>query len=99
MDQTSLVERVLGLTLDIEHAAHMADWTEAARLSAQRSPLLKSLTAAQTPQALATVRRIQALDAAVLAQARQAQQELHGEYQAAMTRVKAAGAYQAGARL
>ncbi|MFM0152755.1 flagellar protein FliT [Paraburkholderia sediminicola] len=99
MNQTELIERLLSMTREIEHAASLADWPEAARLTEARSPLLMSLSAEQEPAALDMIRRIQAIDAALLADAATTQDELHTEFEAAMGRTKAAGEYQRIARL
>ncbi|MFL9868438.1 flagellar protein FliT [Paraburkholderia fungorum] len=99
MNQTELIERLLSMTRKIEHAASLADWPEAARLTEERSPLLMSLSADQEPAALEMIRRIQAIDEALLADAETTQNELHVEFEAAMGRTKAAGEYQRIARL
>jgi len=94
VNQTTLIERLLLLTHAIEDAAALANWPEAARLTEERSPLLTALTADQEPAALEMIRKIQAIDAAVLANAQTTQVELQTEYRAAMTRAEAAGLYQ-----
>ncbi|MGN8106915.1 flagellar protein FliT [Paraburkholderia sp. 22098] len=99
MNQMELVERVLSITRQIEQAAALADWPEAARLTEMRSPLLMTLTADQAPAALDMIRQIQAIDAALVADAALTQQELHVEFEAAIGRAKAAGEYQRMARL
>ncbi|HZZ01840.1 flagellar protein FliT [Paraburkholderia sp.] len=99
MNQTELIKRLLSMTREIEHAASLADWPEAARLTEARSPLLMSLSTEQEPAALDMIRRIQAIDAALLANAETTQNELHTEFEAAMGRTKAAGEYQRVARL
>lgn len=99
MNQPELVERVLSMTQEIEQAASLADWPQAARLTEARSPLLMSLTADQEPAALNMIRQIQAIDAALLADAETTQNELHVEFEAAIARTKAAGKYQRMARL
>lgn len=99
MNQTELIEGLLSMTREIEHAASLADWPEAARLTEERSPLLMSLSADQEPAALEMIRRIQAIDEALLADAETTQNELHIEFEAAMGRTKAAGEYQRIARL
>lgn len=99
MNQTELIERLLSMTREIEQAASLADWPEAARLTEVRSPLLMSLSADQEPAALEMIRRIQAIDEALLADAQTTQNELHVEFEAAMGRTKAAGEYQRIARL
>ena len=99
MNQTELVERLLSMTREITQAASLADWPEAARLTEARSPLLMSLVAEQEPAALEKIRQIQAMDAALLADAELTQNELHIEFDAAMGRTRAAGEYQRMARL
>lgn len=99
VNQTELVERVLAITREIEQAASLADWPEAARLTEARSPLLMSLTADQEPAALEMIRQIRATDAALLADAGTTQTELHTEFEAAIGRTKAAGEYQRVARM
>jgi flagellar protein FliT len=93
MDQTQLVEQVLELTEEIGHAVSIADWQRAARLSEQRSPLLMSIGPEQTPDALALIRRIQAMDDITLDEARTSQTGLETEYRAAMERTDAARQY------
>jgi flagellar protein FliT len=97
-DQDALVERLFALTKDMETAAILADWPRVAELDAARTPLLRALTREQSPQALATIREIQGIDAAVLAEATATRSELATEYHSAMKRVNAASRYQQGAR-
>ncbi|KVE35113.1 flagellar protein FliT [Burkholderia sp. TSV86] len=97
-DQMSLIERVLSITREIDQAVQLANWSEAARLADERSPHLMSITGEQTPAALALVRQIQAIDAALVANAKAAQAELQVEYRNAMDRLGAASAYQAAAQ-
>jgi flagellar protein FliT len=99
MNQTELIERLLSMTREIEQAASLADWPEAARLTEARSPLLMSLSADQEPAALEMIRRIQAIDDALLADAETTQNELNIEFEAAIGRTKAVGEYQRIARL
>jgi flagellar protein FliT len=93
MDQNRLVAQVLALTEEIDHAARIADWQRAALLSEERSPLLMSFAPQQSPEALAQIRRIQALDATTLRDARTAQAEMATEYRQAMDRTNAANRY------
>jgi flagellar protein FliT len=93
LDQNRLVEQVLALTEEIDHAARIADWQRAALLSEQRSPLLMSFAPQQSPEALALIRRIQALDGVTLRGAQTAQSELATEFRAAMDRTNAANRY------
>ena len=99
MNQTELIERLLSMTREIEQAASLADWPEAARLTEARSPLLMSLSADQEPAAIEMIRRIQDIDDALLADAETTQNELNIEFEAAMGRAKAAGEYQRMARM
>jgi len=99
LNQMELVERVLSITRQIQQAAALADWPEAARLTELRSPLLMSLTADETPATLDKIRQVQAIDAALLADAALTQQELHEEFEAAIGRTRAAGEYQRMASL
>ncbi|KUY75391.1 flagellar protein FliT [Burkholderia cepacia] len=94
MEQTELIAQLDALTDAIEHAAAMADWIEAARLVDRREPLVASLAADQPPAGIVAIRRIQASNARIFADAQRAQQELTNEYQAAMGRVQAVGQYQ-----
>jgi flagellar protein FliT len=93
MEQTRLVEQVLALTEEIDHAARIADWQRAAHLAEQRSPLLMSVGAEQSPEALTLIRRIQAMDSVTLHEAATAQAELASEYRTAMERTNAASSY------
>jgi flagellar protein FliT len=94
MEQTELIAQLDALTDAIEHAAAMADWIEAARLVDVRDPLVTSLAADQPPAGLAAIRRMQASNERIFADAERAQRELSDEYQAAMGRVQAVGQYQ-----
>lgn len=99
MNQTELAAQVLSITRAIEQAASLADWLEAARLTEARSPLLMQLTADQEPAAMEMIREVQAIDAALLADAATTQNELHIEFEAAIGRTRAAGEYQRVAQL
>ena len=98
MNQISSVERLLSMTLAIEHAASLADWPEAARLTEERSALLMTLSAQQDPVTLEMIRKIQAIDAAILANAKTTQVELEIEFGNAIGRTKAAQQYLRTAR-
>ncbi|MEM5317083.1 flagellar protein FliT [Paraburkholderia sp. JHI869] len=99
IEQTVLVDRIVALTGDIEHAAALDDWIEASRLVEARSPFLMSLSARQSPAALAALRSVIARDAAVMASAQHSQGALRVEFNAAMGRSKAVGMYHQTARL
>ncbi|NPT55715.1 flagellar protein FliT [Paraburkholderia elongata] len=93
MNQTSSVEHLLSMTQEIGHAASLADWPEAARLTEARSSLLMALSAQQELATLEMIRKIQAIDAAILADAKATQIELEIEYEKAIGRTKAAQQY------
>lgn len=99
MEQSALIEKVLALTGEIEHAAALADWPEAARLAELRSPLIMSLDAQQVQGSLDVIRSIVARNDAIVADAQTTQVELQAEYMAAMRRVSAANQYQKAAQL
>jgi len=99
MEQSALIEKVLALTGEIEHAAALADWPEAARLAELRSPLIMSLDAQQVQGSLNVIRSIVARNDAIVADAQTTQVELQAEYTAAMRRVSAANQYQKAAQL
>ena len=98
MNQTSTVEHLLSMTQEIGHAASLADWPEAARLTEARSSLLMTLGAQQEPATLEIIRKIQAIDAAIVADAKTTQIELEIEYEKAIGRTKAAQQYLLAAR-
>jgi len=99
MEQSALIAKVLALTGEIEHAAALADWPEAARLAELRSPLIMSLDAQQVQGSLDVIRSIVARNDAIVADAHTTQVELQAEYTAAMRRVSAANQYQKAAQL
>ena len=99
MDQATLIERLTSFTREIEHAAAMADWPEAARLAEARSPLFAMVTLTQDPVVLEALRKIQAADEAVFASAQIARTELSAEYQEALGRVSSASQYQQVAQI
>ncbi|MGA7814981.1 flagellar protein FliT [Caballeronia sp.] len=98
MDQNTLIEQLLAMTLDIEHAAAMANWQEAARLTEVRSPLFAHLTKEQDAVSMKKIDRIRAIDAAVAANAKTTQVELQVEYNDAMRKAQGASKYLQGAR-
>jgi hypothetical protein len=98
MEQNSLIDRLLELTLAIRHAAAMADWQEAARLTEERTPLFMELTPEQDATAMEVINRIQAIDAAIAVDATTTQSELQIEYSSAMKKVHAAGKYHQAAK-
>lgn len=98
MEQSRLVERILALTLAIEHSAALADWPEAARLTDERSPLFAQLTREQDAVSMVSIDRVRAIDAAISADAATTQTELRAEYLAAMSKVQVAQKYHSAAR-
>jgi flagellar protein FliT len=98
MEQNSLIDRLLELTLAIQHAAAMADWQEAASLTEERTPLFMELTPEQDATAMDVIKRIQAIDAAIAADAKTTQSELQIEYSSAMKKVQAASKYHQAAK-
>jgi flagellar protein FliT len=98
MEQNSLIDRLLELTLAIQHAAAMADWQEAARLTEERTPLFMQLTPEQDDTAMEVINRIQAIDAAIAADAKTTQAELQSEYNSAMNKIQAANKYHQAAK-
>lgn len=99
MDQATLIERLTSLTREIEHAAMMADWPEAARLAEARSPLFAMATPTQDPVVLEALRKLQATDEAVFASAQAARTELAAEYREALGRVSSVSQYQQVAQI
>jgi hypothetical protein len=99
MEHSALIEKVLALTGEIEQAAALADWPEAARLAEIRSPLIMSLDAQKVQGSLDMIRSIVARNAAIFADAQTTQAELQTEFMAAMRRVSAANQYQKAALL
>jgi flagellar protein FliT len=89
----ALLERLSALTDGISHAVRLADWQEAARLADERSSYVVLLRKEHAAEGLDVIRRMQSIDAAILAEAQTAQTELQVEYAAAMQRIKAAGQY------
>lgn len=98
MEQNSLIDRLLELTLAIQHAAALADWQQAARLTEERTPLFMQLTPEQDDTAMEVINRIQAIDAAIAADAKTTQTELQSEYSSAMSKIQAASKYHQAAK-
>ncbi|WP_144143726.1 flagellar protein FliT [Paraburkholderia sp. BCC1884] len=93
MEQATQVEQILALTREIEHAAALADWPEAARLVEVRSPMIMSLDAQQVQGSLDAIRSVVARDAVIFADAQSTQAELQSEFNSAIRRVNAVGQY------
>ncbi|MFD1558572.1 flagellar protein FliT [Paraburkholderia silviterrae] len=88
------IERIWQLTKAIEQAAAVGEWERASQLASERSPLLMSLTAPQTPAVLDVLKQVHAIDAQIAEAARNAKTELNTEYQAAMQATRNANLYQ-----
>jgi flagellar protein FliT len=99
MDQNTLIDRLLALTVATEYAATLADWAEAARLTEERSPLFRLLTREQDAASMAKISQIRAIDAAIADEARVASTEMQSEYNAAMSKIQATRRYQQAAKL
>lgn len=99
MDQNTLIDRLLALTVATEYAATLADWAEAARLTEERSPLFRKLTREQDAAAMTKISQIQAIDAAIAAEAQAARAGMQAEYNAAMGKIQATSKYHQAARL
>lgn len=92
--QTQLVAQVYELTIEIETAVKLSDWQRAARLARERSPMVRAITASQSPSALEMIRHIRTSNAARLVDARTAQAELAAKYRGAAASIGAARQYQ-----
>jgi flagellar protein FliT len=93
MTSREQAEGIFALTQEIGHAAQLADWLEAARLTEERTPLLMSLTQDIDEGTLKIVRDVQAIDAAVLAIAANSKEQLEVEYNSAMRATRATKEY------
>ena len=93
MSQTELVERVFDLTQEINAANRLADWQRAARLAEARSPLVHAIRREQDAASLELIHRIQAMNSTIAEEAREHQDALTSEYQAAVQRTQAAQQY------
>ncbi|WP_144111433.1 flagellar protein FliT [Paraburkholderia sp. BCC1886] len=98
MTSNAIADTLLALSEAIEHAARQSDWTEAARLTQQRSPLLMSLSADADEATRAVVQRVRQIDAAVLALAAEGKSELEAGYFKAMHRASVTSEYHRVAR-
>ena len=85
----------LDLTHALDAAVSQQDWLRASAIVAERSTLLMSLKPEQTPEALAKIRTIQRMDAAITAQARRGMEQLTAQHGEAMQRIKSVSLYQA----
>ncbi len=99
MDQSVVIQKVLALTGEIEHAAALADWPQAARLAETRSSFVMSLRAPQSPAALKAIREIMTRDAAILSDAHTTQTDMQAELAQAMGRANSVSQYHSVARL
>ncbi len=88
------IDRVWALTKAIEAAGAKRDWPEAARLVAERSPLLLSLSAPQSAAERDILHAIYDADQSIMHDAQAAQTELQQAYQGAMNAVRNTEQYQ-----
>lgn len=88
------IDRIWQITKAIEQAAAVGEWEQAAQLANERSPLLMSLGAQQTPAALDVLKQVHAIDAQIAHAARNATNELNIEYRAAMQATRNVNQYQ-----
>ncbi|QBQ96307.1 flagellar protein FliT [Paraburkholderia pallida] len=88
------IDRIWQITKAIEQAAAVGEWEQASQLASERSPLLMSLGATQTPAALDVLKQVHAIDAQIAQAAHNARNELTTEYQAAMQATRNANLYQ-----
>lgn len=88
------IDRIWQITKAIEQAAAVGEWEQAAQLANERSPLLMSLGAQQTPVALDVLKQVHAIDARIAQAARNATNELNIEYRAAMQATRNVNQYQ-----
>jgi flagellar protein FliT len=94
MDALTRIERIWQFTKAIEQAAAVGEWERAAELANERSPLLMSIGAPQTPAVIAQLKEIQAIDARIADAAQSAQKTLGVEYQASMRATRNVSQYQ-----
>ena len=92
-DQRDVIARVHALTGEIRVAANTADWTLAARLTDERSPLLMSLRGPVDNASLSLIREIQAMDADLLANADGARNRLVQQQNQSIQTISATNQY------
>ncbi|MFX1716206.1 flagellar protein FliT [Paraburkholderia sp. A1RO-5L] len=93
------IERIWQLTKAMEQAAAVGEWERAAQLVSERSPLIMSLSAPQSPAVLDVLDRVRVIDSQIDAAAKSAQSDLSAEYSAAMQATRQAGVYECVAHL
>lgn len=94
MQAPANIERIWQITKAIEQAAAVGEWEQAAQLANERSPLLMSLGAQQTPAALDVLKQVHTIDAQIAQAARNATNELNTEFRAAMQATRNVNQYQ-----
>ena len=99
MQSTTSIERIWQITKQIEQAMAVGDYQEAARLAGERSPLVMSLSAQQSPEALETLKAVIEIDSRVFANAQLAQRDLTAEYTEVMQATRGVTRYQRVAQL
>lgn len=97
-DEWAAIDRVWDLTRAIGAASTLHDWPEAARLAAERSPLLMSLSAPRSEAARDILRAIHAADQTIVVAAQSDQAALQHAYEHAMNSLQNVGKYQQAAQ-
>ncbi|ABO53214.1 flagellar protein FliT [Burkholderia vietnamiensis] len=88
------IDRVWNLTKAIKAAGANRDWPEAARLVAERSPLLLAISAPQSAPEWDILRAIYDADQSIMRDAQAAQSELRQTYHGAINAVRNTEQYQ-----
>lgn len=94
MHNVAPIDRIWQITKAIEQAVAVGEWQEAARLANERSPLVMSLGAQQSPDAIARLKQVHAIDARIAQAAQEAQQSLGNEYRTNMQATRNVSEYQ-----
>ncbi|TKC89224.1 flagellar protein FliT [Trinickia terrae] len=98
MTQESL-SRAYELTKTIAAAVEAGDWLFASDLADERSPLLMTLGQTQTPEAIATIRAIQEIDATITRKTQDEREAMICRQSEAMKRVAATSLYNTTGKL
>ncbi|QCP47754.1 flagellar protein FliT [Trinickia violacea] len=98
MTQESL-SRAYELTKTIASAVEAGDWLFASDLADERSPLLMTLGPTQTPEALATIRAIQEIDATITRKTHDEREAMMSRQSEAMKRIAATSLYNTTGKL
>ncbi|OLL29330.1 flagellar protein FliT [Burkholderia sp. SRS-W-2-2016] len=93
MQNVAPIERIWQITKDLELAVAVGEWERAAQLADERSPLLTALGTPQSPEVMARLKQIHAIDSVIVEAAQAAQQVLGAEYRTSMQASRNAGQY------